>query len=247
VLLLAQIAKSSGYKKLSKLKNILRLLTFFYFLWVVFASGFRHWYMIWNVILAWVPLELASLLLLLLLKGSQKCSGKYKLAILLTGILWLLFYPNSPYIVTDFIHLSSNKYYIPNPAYTPYSSLPRTLFNDDPSVWLDFFTIGVGVWLGYITGFLSLLINHRLIEKSFNKLYGWCFIIIVSFLSGFAIYLGRFIRWNSWDIIFKPQNIVKIFTSDVHGKSLMYTLLFGSFIFLLYIINYQVTDLQLDH
>lgn len=223
------------------IKNVLRLITLLYFVWVVFFDKLSHAYMIWNVFLAWIPLELASLMLSL--SSNDKIKKNSKILIALTSLLWLLFYPNSPYIITDFIHLSSNNYYISNPDYTPYSNLPRILFNDDPKIWFDLFTIGIGVWIGYTTGFISLFMNQKLIERSTNRLYGWSFVIITCLLSGFAIYLGRFIRWNSWDVILNPQNILKILFTDVHNKSLLYTLMFGSLSLLLYIINYVVTEL----
>jgi uncharacterized membrane protein len=243
--LLIDNTKSFNNKSLLKTKNILRFITFFYFIWIVFIDDFQHAYMMWNVFLAWIPLELVSFILLLTSKQRKK--RNYKILICFIGILWVLFYPNSPYIITDFIHLSSNKYYIPNPDYTPYASVPRMFFNDDPAVWYDFFTISIGVWIGYITGFISLFINHKLIRSYFNKISGWLFVLLISFISGFAIYLGRFIRWNSWDVIFNPQNIVRILFSDLHGKSLLYTLLFGCFNLIIYGINYTITNLGFEN
>jgi uncharacterized membrane protein len=200
--------------------------------------------MIWNVFLAWIPLELAFFLLYLSNRKSIKSSSKIFAG--LAWVLWLLFYPNSPYIITDFIHLSANNYYFSNPDYTPYSTVPRILFNDDPKIWYDLFTITIGVWIGYMSGFISLFINHRLIQKTLNRMYGWCFVVVTSLLSGFAIYLGRFIRWNSWDVILNPQNILKILFNDIHNKSLLYTLMFGSLNIILYIINYVVTTLSIE-
>lgn len=229
-------------KSLSKVKNLLRIITLLYFVWIIFGGNSGYLFMLWNVFLAWLPLEFATLSAYIFEKHiSIKHS---KLLIIIIGFIWLLFYPNSPYIITDFIHLSSNNYYVINPNYTPYSTQPRILFNDEFKVWIDFFNIGIGVWIGYITGFISLVIIHRLVERSFNKVLGWIFVTGVSLLSGFAIYLGRFIRWNSWDIIFKPQNILRILNDDMHSKSLQYTILFGIFILTLYILNYCVAKLQ---
>lgn len=243
--MLDSILKTSKSTRLPKLKNILRLITLLYFVWTVLINNFRHSYMLWNVFLAWIPLELASFLMNL--ADEKEKRRKYKVLIIVISLLWLLFYPNSPYIITDFIHLSSNKYYMDNPAYTPYSSLPRTVFNDDPVIWFDLFTIGVGVWIGYMTGFISLFINQRLVGKLFSRSACWCFVIVINFLSGFAIYLGRFIRWNSWDIIFNPKNILEILASDLHGRSFLFTVLFGVFNLVLYLINYQIVDLGIEN
>ena len=227
--------------KFKMIKNLLRAITILYFIFIIFISGLGHFYMIWNVILAWVPLEIVSLIGYINRKFDNR--NRVKIATIILAILWLLFYPNSPYIITDFIHLSTNEYYIINKNYSPYSSELKYMFNDNIKIWLDFVIIGIGVWIGYVVGFISLYLNQLILKEKYNKRISWIFVLIVHFLTGFAIYIGRFSRWNSWDIIFSPINIITIFKSSINLKTLEFTLLFGSFSLILYVINYSLVEL----
>lgn len=216
--------------------NYLRILALLYTVWIIFFTTRTQYYLVWNLFLAWIPLEIVLIINRLLSKNKLK--HKFTIIIVLLGLLWLLFYPNAPYMVTDLIHLSANKYYIANPKYTPYSGLPITLFNDNYKIWLNLINITIGVCLGWVSGFISLYLNQKILVKKFNLFISWIFVIIINFLSGFAIYLGRFIRWNSWDVIVNPKNIINILMNDINSKSIYYTFMFGIFYLILYIISY---------
>lgn len=227
-----------------QLKRLLRIITIFYFIWIIFSGdiGQGHVYMIWNVILAWVPLEIVSLMSYINSK-SKSTSEKVKIATIFLGILWLLFYPNSTYIITDFIHLSTNKYHVINPNYSPYSNESKIIFNDNIIIWFDFVNIGIGVWIGYVVGFISLYIIQQSLIKKYKIMITWIFVSVIHLLTGFAIYIGRFNRWNSWDIIFHPTNIITILQSSINLKVLKFTLLFGAFSLILYVINYLLLEI----
>ena len=232
------------HSKFLLIKRLLRVITIFYFIWIILSGdiGQYHVYLIWNVILAWVPLEIVSLMYYINSKfKSNKAS--VKIATVFLGILWLLFYPNSAYIITDFIHLSTNQYHIINPNYSPYSNELKILFNDNISIWFDFVNIGIGVWIGYVVGFISLHIIHKSLIKKYSSMVTWIFVSIVHLLTGFAIYIGRFNRWNSWDIIIHPTNIITILQRSIDLKTLKFTLLFGVFSLVLYVINYILLEI----
>lgn len=220
--------------------SYLAILTIVYFGWIILSGNIHLLYMIWNLFLAWIPLIIAMQMNKLSKKGGKKIRNN--IIVLLLGIVWLLFYPNSPYIITDFIHLSTKKFYVSNPNYIPYGLEPKVLYNKDLKVWLEFINIAIGVWLGYVVGFISLYINQKLIRKKANNFISWIFVLVVNMLSGFAIYLGRFVRWNSWDVI-KPRNIIAILTKDINSQSLKYTFMFGVFCLILYLINYSIIKL----
>jgi uncharacterized membrane protein len=222
--------------------NYLRILALLYSAWIIFFTTRTQYYLIWNLFLAWIPLELSLILNKLLLKN--KGQRKLTILIIVLGLLWLLFYPNAPYMVTDLIHLSTNKYYIANPKYTPYSGLPRILFSDDYKIWLNLINITIGVCIGWIFGFVSLYLNQSTIAKKSSLLFSWIFVIVINILSGFAIYLGRFIRWNSWDVITNPKNIISILTNDINAKSIYYTLIFGAFYLILYTLSFILIHLR---
>lgn len=223
---------------MKKLKNYLRVITIIYFIWILFGGNSKYSYMVWNIILAWVPLEISTFIYTI---KDRSLNYKWvKILIPAMWVLWMLFYPNAPYVITDFIHISSSKFHLANPNYIPYGTEPRIIYNDNFKIWLGFINIGVGVWIGYMLGVVSLYINQEMIKVKFSKLTSWLFVIGVSLLSGFAIYLGRFIRWNSWDVIFNPSNIISILVKDVHFKAVNFTILFGIAILFIYIINYVI-------
>lgn len=227
-------------KSLKKVIGIFGLLTFLYIIWIVLNGSLGQFYMIWNIFLAWIPLGIS--LQIDKLESRSKESIFMKIGIGLLWVMWLLFYPNSPYIVTDFIHLSPSEYHLLNPNFTPYSGEARIIFNDNIDLWIDFINIGIGVWIGYLVGFISLYLNQGLISRKYSKRGGWIFALIVHILTGFAIYIGRFNRWNSWDVI-NPLNLIKILQSINEIKTLKLTVLFGVFSFVIYIINYFLVEI----
>lgn len=219
-------------KKFDSAFKVITFLTFAYiiintFMWYV-DSGSFHLYMSWNLFLAWVPLLFSKILKNICTKREKPKA--YIFVILLLGVLWLLFYPNSPYIITDYIHISSDFEIlkdIPIEGIYPEITQRIYVFNDDFTIWLDFVVISIGVWLGYITGFVSLKSNELLIKERTNKVVSAFFVAIIHILTGYAITIGRFGRWNSWDV-FLPSNIIEIVTSHFDVKTLMFTILFGA-------------------
>ncbi len=137
----------------------------------------RFAFLAWRLFLAAVPLGLA----LWLSRIRRRSVG----SAFLGG--WLLFFPNAPYVVTDFIHLS------------PYGRAP---------LWFDILLIAsfaiVALWLGLA----SLCLAHEWVEARFSARAGWATVILVCPLAGFGVYLGRFGRWNSWDVIQRPTALL---------------------------------------
>jgi uncharacterized membrane protein len=125
--------------------------------------------------------------------------------------LWLLFLPNAPYILTDLIHLA------PRP-HVPLWFILALLLS----------CAGTGAMLGY----LSILDVHAVVEEKFSKTTGWAVAISSLLLCAFGIYLGRFLRWNSWDALANPlqllRSIVRQFIDpSVHPHPLGVTVVFG--------------------
>ena len=129
----------------------------------------------WNLFLAFIPWLLSSIVVL---KGIQ---NKVSLSVLILS--WLLFFPNSPYILTDLFHLRAR------------SSAP---------IWFDLIVILSFAWTGLMYGFISLMDIEKLLTKYLKEKYINLITIVFLFLAGFGIYLGRYLRWNSWDIIRDP-------------------------------------------
>lgn len=146
-------------------------------------SAFRYYisdtkvflFLNWNLFLAWIPLLLSSFVLAFNIRS--------KISLVFIIIIWILFFPNSPYILTDLFHLRAR------------NSIP---------IWYDLIVILSYAWTGLICGFISLNdIEKRLSDYGKkNSING--IIVFFLFMSSFGVYLGRFLRWNSWDVLHDP-------------------------------------------
>lgn len=129
----------------------------------------------WSLFLAWIPLLLSSLIL------AFNIRGKISLAFII--VVWILFFPNSPYILTDLFHLRAR--------------------NDIP-IWYDLIVILSYAWTGLICGFISLNDIEQRLSDYAGRNFITGLIIFFLFMSSFGVYLGRFLRWNSWDVLNNP-------------------------------------------
>ena len=171
-------------------------------------------FMFWNLFLAWIPFAL-SFLAVRILKYSK--STKWMIALIL--IVWLAFYPNGPYLITDLIHLRSHPL-VP--------------------LWYDAMMLFSFAWNGVLLSFISLNLVQNLVTKLSNTILGWVFVTVVLALTSFGIYLGRFPRWNSWDIITNPDDLFldvldRILNPFAHPRTIIFTLMFAAFLIVGYL------------
>ncbi|MBI5221499.1 MAG: DUF1361 domain-containing protein [Candidatus Magasanikbacteria bacterium] len=143
---------------------------------IIFITDWAFNFIAWNLILAWVPLLLAYWLKFNLTKKSVY----YQAAIFL---LWLLFLPNAPYLITDFIHLTT-WYRVP--------------------LWYDIVLFTSFAWNGLILGFVSLFLTEEFLKKIMTVKKAEILINFSLVLACFGIYFGRYMRHNSWDILSQP-------------------------------------------
>jgi len=108
--------------------------------------------------------------------------------ILVFGFLWLVFFPNAPYMVTDFYHLD------------PRPPVP---------LWFDISLIAIFAFTGCFLAIASLRSIHVIIDRYLGKFIGWLFALFTLSLGSLGVYLGRFSRFNSWDILLKPKPVLK--------------------------------------
>lgn len=219
--------------KLKQVVLVLGVLTGLFSGWMLLSGPFDTYYLLWNLFLAWIPMILS----LLFLKASETRTGGPGRLLLQTvlGGLWLFFFPNAVYVVTDFIHLSQEVFYYPNPQYMPYSGESRMLYRMEALPWNNFFSISAAVFLGCALSALSLSLLHQAAAKK-GKLLGWTFVALVHLLSGYAMYLGRFIRFNSWDVLLNPGTLLKFLLDNLHGEAFRFTISFGMLSFLVYLL-----------
>jgi uncharacterized membrane protein len=166
--------------------------------------------LIWNLTLAWIPLIFASI--------AYIVSWSRRLLYLVVPVctfVWLIFFPNAPYILTDFQHLSTNA-------------------NTAP-LWYDVLMLIWFAWTGLLLGVVSLYFMQEIVTNAFGRITGWLFTVLVTILSSVGIFLGRFYSWNSWDIFGDPLPIAHdiwgwfrqpFANLRVYGFILLFTLLF---------------------
>lgn len=154
----------------------------FLFLRIFIADSYRYWFLIWNLILAWIPLISVIVLSRLLNKYSWSSWRPT-----LTSIIALLFLPNSFYLITDYIHLHSS---------------------GDVSLLFDVVLFGLFSFLGFLLGFLALYVVQDLLTRRFPRKISTQVILVIILMTSFAIYLGRQLRWNSWDVFINPFGLL---------------------------------------
>jgi uncharacterized membrane protein len=175
------------------------------------TSSFSYLFLGWNLFLAWIPFILS-----LFLRSEVKARSWLKAG---AFVLWLLFLPNAPYILTDLIHLRVRPH-IP--------------------LWYDLLLILAFAWSGLMLGMASLLNVHIFLCEKLDSKKAWLVIIPVLLLCGFGIYLGRFVRFNSWDAFTDPVpvfrtsiNLVLHPFSDMHATG--FTMIISGFLLVSYL------------
>jgi uncharacterized membrane protein len=172
------------------------------------AEGYP--FLTWNLMLAWIPFIAAVVAYI-----SSRKKITFILMMPICTLVWLIFFPNAPYLLTDFQHL----------AYSSGSS----------PLWFDVILLIWFAWTGLLLGITSLYLMQEIIARSFNPVVGWIFAISVTVLSSIGVYLGRFLRWNSWDLLQDPILIAKdmygivrhpITNLHTYGFTILFTLLF---------------------
>lgn len=148
----------------------------------------QHYYqwLVPNLVLAWIPYILSAWICRL-----YERTGRWNVGIVVMGLAWLFFYPNCSYIITDLVHI----------GYFSKPSKPNLLY-------YDISINALGAINGWLLGVLSLYRLHRLIRMRHNAIGAHIFALCVLLLSSIGVYLGRFLRWNSWDLINRPLHIV---------------------------------------
>jgi uncharacterized membrane protein len=150
----------------------------------------------WNLLLAFIPYYITKKLM----NNPARIESKWKL--IAASLLWLLFIPNSFYIITDLFHLGK------------YDEAPR---------WFDLTLIFSFAWNGLMLGIVSVKQMESITKLYLAPRYGWLFIYAVMWLNAFGIFIGRFLRFNSWDIITNPFSLInEIMAMVLHPFDYMY-------------------------
>lgn len=163
---------------------ILFILTAFCLALLLVRAKLTHsiffFFLIWNLFLAYTPLAFTSVL-----KSKKIIQDKWYY-FYPSIFCWLLLLPNAPYIITDFVHFRKE------------TTVP---------FWFDILLIASFSTTGMLFGLTSMKDVFKMFIKRFSISMAWIIMAIVSFLCGFGMYVGRFLRYNSWDILQKPYTL----------------------------------------
>lgn len=184
---------------------------------VLYTRTFEHAGIAWNLSLAWVPFALA------LVVYARARSGRSRPALLALGGLWLLFFPNAPYIVTDLKHIGDT------------GRIP---------VLYDVLFLSAAAWTGLLLGLTSLYLMHAVARRLLGVVSAWALVVGVLAASSFGIYLGRVQRWNSWDVFVRPGALLGQIANGFHVEPLALTVLLTSFLLASYLVFYSFARLS---
>jgi uncharacterized membrane protein len=176
--------------------------------------------LVWNLFLAWIPLGLA------VYAHDGYLKGLGRLRLWAAGVLWLLFFPNALYIVTDFKWLRE------------WAAAP---------IWYDIVLLSAAAWCGLLLGFASLYLMQGVVRSAAGPVRAWAFALAALGLGAFGVYLGRFQRWNSWDVFTRPGHLAQSLLTGLahpqdHPRALAVMVLFTAFLAMSYLVFYAFAE-----
>lgn len=183
---------------------------------IIHTGSQQYAFLLWNLFLAWVPFLISSLM-------ETYAAARWRLPLwILAMLVWITYLPNAPYILTDLIHL-------------PEGGAP---------MWFDLILILSFAWSGLIMGFQSIRQVQDIVLARFPRWPVQLYVFPVMMLCGWGIYIGRFLRWNSWDLIVQPVPLLQQ-TSRMLLHPLDYvqpwsfSVIMGLFLYLLYSVKFN--------
>ncbi len=176
---------------------------------IAYTRGLTYTNLAWNLFLAWLPVVSSFVAYKLYCQGLSYCTP----LLLGSAFIWLLFFPNAPYLLTDILHLKPS----------------------DVPLWYDLILLVAFAWTGTFLGLVSLYLMQTVVYRLAGGLASWLFVVGTLAAGSFGIYLGRFLRWNSWDIFTNPGQIVADIVQRLrdplaHPQTFAFSLLFFLFL-----------------
>ena len=191
---------------------------------VAHSHSFAYRYLIWNLFLAWLPILSA----LAAFNLQRRHPWVDWVLVPACALFWLVFFPNAPYLITDIMHLQRQ------------SAAP---------FWYDLILFVAFAWTGFFLGLISLFLMQEIVRKAAGNRSSWLFALGVLALSSFGIYLGRFMRWNSWDLFLNPGKLFADVSEQVQDpftrfQAFVFSALFAGFFLAMYLTLVAITHLQ---
>ncbi|MFB6455675.1 DUF1361 domain-containing protein [Chitinophaga sp. Hz27] len=167
--------------------------------------------LVWNLFLAYIPFAMTNWM------ERNPSEIKHRLNWYICFVVWLLFIPNAPYIITDLFHL----------------------FDGGVPVWFELFLICSFAFSGMLMGYMSIRSMEKMWSNRYTRWPAWLFSFPVLFLSSLGVYIGRYLRYNSWDIVKDPvtlsKDLIALFTHPWENRhAWAFTICMGVFLSLMY-------------
>jgi len=160
---------------------------------IIYTGQLLFAFLVWNLFLAFVPFAISK-------KISQVSICK-KWKFIVCSLVWVIFLPNAFYIITDLFHLD---------------------MNEDVPLWYDLALLWSFAWSGLLFGILSVQHMERLFEEHVGKKPGLLFVLLLMVMNGFGVYIGRYMRFNSWDVLTNPfqliSDVVYLFVHPIRNR-----------------------------
>ena len=183
----------------------------------------------WNIILAFVPVFLAFVFRIK--SKEENTEITHKILLVLLFLIWLLFFPNSFYVITDFIHLGNEEFYYSLGMYSGW------VYTENFLGYLTLIHIFLGAYIAVFMASYSLKVMHQFFIEKYNKWIALLFVLIILILSSTGIYIGRFLRLQSWDVL-RPITVISEFVQSLNIFSFHYIVIFTLIQIAIYIFIY---------
>jgi uncharacterized membrane protein len=183
-------------------------------------------FLVWNLCLAASPYAIAGGGTRLIARSADRAARSRGLVTALVAVLWLAFYPNAPYIFTDFIHVV-NRTYI--------RQAPAEWLGRNALLWYDLLMTAAFAFIGHFIGLVSMWLVHSSLARAWGKGAARAVVGVAILLAGLGIYLGRFSRLNTWDIVLGPRKVLaEMAEATAEPGAMLFSLAFSLFVFLTY-------------
>jgi len=183
-------------------------------------TGDPYRFLIWNLLLAWVPLVFA-------IAAYVRARRRKDVVVAAMLVLWLLFFPNAPYLLTDFLHLVEG----------------------GAPLWYDAMMISAFAWIGLMLGFASLYLVQRILVSAVGRQLAWLGVLVALGLCSVGVYIGRFIRLNSWDALLHPRGVAEVVREQlisVPSRTAAALVALTAFLVVGYLVVYSFANLRLE-
>lgn len=188
------------------------------------TDRFFYFFLIWNLVLALVPYGIA-----VALYGVSRLERSPRKVPMIAGlsVCWLVFYPNAPYIFTDFIHLVNRTW------------IRASDFDKETLLWYDLVLCSAFAFLGHAAGLISMDLVLRSFQGVVNRHAARALIAVAAVVAGFGIYVGRFVRFNSWDLFVRPLDTAgQILPYLADPQAALLSAAFAAFILITYAVHH---------